>query len=97
MVLDSHGELPEKLNPRLVYLIGDPAKWAVFRCPCGRGHQVSLNLAHAERAHWTVDIDEQQRPTIKPSVDVRDLRRCHFWLSQGRVSWCPNASSQSSR
>jgi hypothetical protein len=31
MVLDSYGELPQKLNPRLAYLIGDPANWAAGR------------------------------------------------------------------
>lgn len=97
VALDSRGELPRKLDPRRVYLIGDPAKWAVFRCPCGQGQQVSLNLVHRDRAHWTVGVDDQQRPTIKPSIDIRDLRRCHFWLTAGRVNWCSKAPPHSSR
>ena len=92
VMLDNRSELPQNLNPRCVYLIGDPPRWAEFCCPCGWGHQVTLNLAHVNRADWTVIVDEQQRPTITPSVDVRDLRRCHFWLRAGRVSWCPKAA-----
>ena len=40
-------DLPRRLNPRCLYLVGAPLKWAIFRCPCGTGHQIDLNLAHA--------------------------------------------------
>jgi hypothetical protein len=97
VTLNSRGQLPQSLDPRRIYLIGDPAKWAVFRCPCGRGHEVSLNLAHTGRPRWIVTIDDQHRPTVEPSIDVRDGRRCHFWLKAGQVRWCPKASSQPRR
>ena len=43
-------DLPRPLNPRCLYLVGEPPKWAIFRCPCGTGHQIDLNLAHARPA-----------------------------------------------
>ena len=81
-------ELPRRLSPRRVYLIGTPAKWAVFRCPCGTGHRVDLNLAHEGRPRWSVTLGPAHRPSLRPSVDVRASRRCHFWLTDGRVRWC---------
>lgn len=81
------GQVPQKLKPRRLYAIGSPHKWVVFECPCGRGHQIHLNLAHPGRAQWTLAVDEQGRPTLFPSIDVRAERRCHYWLRHGRTHW----------
>jgi hypothetical protein len=85
-------DLPQRLDPHALYLVGLPEKWATFDCPCGTGHVVELNLLHPERAHWTVRLDEAGGPSLHPSVDVRARRRCHFWLGSGRVRWCPDRS-----
>jgi hypothetical protein len=84
-------DLPRLLNPRCLYLVGDPPKWAIFRCPCGTGHQIDLNLAHADRPRWNVAFNLQNRPSLRPSVDVQDERRCHFWLTSGEVCWCQDS------
>lgn len=89
-------DLPRKLNPRRLYLVGTPPKWAVFRCPCGTGHRIDLNLAHPGRARWTVVLDAENQPSLRPSVDVRAERRCHFWLTAGEVRWCLDSGRQSS-
>jgi hypothetical protein len=82
----SRANIPEAIPRRAVTLIGEPPKWAVIPCPCGRGHVIDLNLAHASGAQWQVHGDEN--PTIKPSVDVQDpAGRCHFRLTGGRVRW----------
>lgn len=81
-------DLPSRLHPSRLYLVGTPAKWAVFRCPCGTGHQIDLNLMHAGLARWTITLDSQCRPSVHPSIDVRADRRCHFWLTVGEVRWC---------
>jgi len=80
-------DLPRLLNPRCLYLVGEPPKWAIFRCPCGTGHQIDLNLAHAGRPRWNVAFNPQNRPSLRPSVDVQDEWRCHFWLTSGEVRW----------
>lgn len=85
-MLERRSDLPTILHPRRMYLLGQPEKWAVFACPCGRGHAIDLNLSHSGRARWAVM--GKDRPTIYPSVDVRGDRRCHFWLSDGLVCWC---------
>lgn len=79
-------QLPARMHPRRVYVLGSPAKWAILECPCGRGHQIQLNLAHPGRAQWTL-MNDAKGPTLRPSIDVRDARRCHFWLRNGTVEW----------
>lgn len=81
-------DLPRRLNPRRLYLVGEPPKWAILRCPCGTGHQIDLNLVHVGRPRWDVAFNRQNRPSLRPSVDVQSERRCHFWLTSGEVRWC---------
>jgi Family of unknown function (DUF6527) len=86
--LSRRSDLPRRLHPQRLYLIGTPEKWAIFRCPCGTGHQIDLNLAHPGRPRWSVTLDPERRPSLRPSIDVRATRRCHFWLTNGQVRWC---------
>lgn len=80
-------DLPATLHARRIYVVGSPNKWAVLECPCGRGHQIQLNLAHAGRPRWSVTFDGRGGPSISPSVDIRGDQRCHFWLRQGTTRW----------
>jgi hypothetical protein len=86
--LDRRANLPRRLHPQRLYLIGTPEKWAIFRCPCGTGHQIDLNLVHPSRPRWSVTLGPEKRPSLRPSIDVRAARRCHFWLTNGEVRWC---------
>lgn len=89
MVVPSQGDVPTPLPRRKVVLIGSPPKWAVMACPCGHNHRIDLNLAHGDRARWTVE--GRRRPSISPSVDVKNPgSRCHFWLRGGQVRWVTN-------
>ncbi|MGH1564559.1 DUF6527 family protein [Mumia sp. DW29H23] len=81
------GDLPAAMNPRRIYRLGNPGKWAVLECPCGRGHVIELNLAHAGRDRWTLTTDPEGRPSTRPSIDSRGASRCHFWLRGGRIDW----------
>ncbi|PZS01480.1 MAG: hypothetical protein DLM56_14745 [Pseudonocardiales bacterium] len=85
--LGGRGDLPATLNPRRAYQLGEPGKWAVLACPCGRGHVIELNLAHPDQARWRLSAGRGGLPSLAPSVDVRAERRCHFWLRGGRVRW----------
>lgn len=90
VVTHGRGDLPTKLNPRRVYQLGEPGKWAVLECPCGRGHRLELNLAHPSRTRWTLTTTAGSLdgpPSLSPSVDCKAERRCHFWLREGRVRW----------
>lgn len=84
--LEHRALLPPGLHPRLLYVVGNPPKWAVFDCPCGTGHDIQLNLGSTQRSRWTLLL--QEKPTIHPSVDYRAPdRRCHFFVRDGRVVW----------
>ncbi len=83
-------DVPDHLDPKSIYVAGTVKvpKWAVFICPCEHPHRVTLSLqsSHAER--WRI-TDRRPGPTISPSVDVLDSRRCHFWVKRGQVQWVP--------
>ena len=87
----SRAEVPRDGSRRQVALVqsGEIQKWALFWCPCGRGHRIELNLDSSHSPHWRLHLDGRGRPSISPSVDVRDAWGCHFWLTDGRVRWCP--------
>lgn len=73
---------------RLVVVRGEAPKWALMRCPCGCGERLQLSLAIERRPRWVVDIDRLGRPTVVPSVRIRNGCRAHFHLRGGRVEWC---------
>lgn len=86
-------DVPAVLAPDAIYVVGSDAmpKWAVFRCPCQRGHPVTLRLQPG-RSSWRVS-NVRGGPSISPSVDVRgDWKggeRCHYWVRRGVVHWVP--------
>ncbi len=92
--LTDRSELPDDLDPQRLYLIGEPPKWAVLKCPCGTGHQIDLNLSSPGRPRWTVTFDTRSRPSLSPSVNVTGDRRCHFWIRHGHVRWCADTRTQ---
>ena len=81
-------DVPDDLDPTSIYIAGTVKlpKWAVFMCPCERPHRVTLSLQPSDPERWRV-MDQRPGPTIFPSVDVSDWRRCHFWVKKGRVRW----------
>jgi len=91
--ISHRSELPDHLDQRRLYLIGDPPKWAVLACPCGTGHQIDLNLSSPGRPRWKVTLDYRNRPSVSPSIHVMSERRCHFWLDHGFIRWCAITNS----
>jgi hypothetical protein len=82
--------LPTKLPRRNLVLTRDGAEdWCVgFRCPCGCGRTVELLVIDEADPRWDISIDDQRRPTLTPSVWLRDGCRSHFLIQRGRVKWC---------
>jgi hypothetical protein len=80
--------LPDPLPPRRLYILGDPPQWAIFNCPCGAGHDIMLRIDDAGSWRFTTSR-WRRRPTVRPSIDAEgpDHRRCHYWVTNGRVSW----------
>jgi hypothetical protein len=86
-LVESVGAVPEILPGDTIVLVGsERQKWAVFDCPCGAGHRVTLNLQPSHYPVWRASR-RGHRLTIWPSVDVRDARRCHYFITNGFVRW----------
>jgi hypothetical protein len=61
--------------------------WALFRCPCGCGHVISLSLQRNNKPSWKVQKNSSGRPTVHPSVLQTKGCHSHFWIKDGRVCW----------
>lgn len=89
MLFDQRTAVPDQLPRHCIALVShEPTKpkWVVFQCPCGYGHQIALNLQRSLSPSWRLDLTSRG-PSIFPSIDVRESRRCHFWLRHGHVVW----------
>lgn len=85
---ESQAEVPERLPADTLAVVGtaERPKWAILKCPCGRGHVLTVNLSRMRRPRWRLAVDDAG-PTLSPSIDYVGDHRCHFWLREGRVSW----------
>lgn len=61
--------------------------WALFRCPCGCRHVISLSLQRIHKPSWNVHKNLSGRPTVHPSVCQTKGCHSHFWIKDGRVRW----------
>ncbi|WP_319003147.1 DUF6527 family protein [Acidovorax radicis] len=59
-----------------------------MKCPCGCGRILELLLIPEAHPRWKLTVDSGGRPTLHPSVWVKDGCRSHFWLRQGQIEWC---------
>jgi hypothetical protein len=73
---------------RDIYLVekGRRRAWAVFNCPCGRGHRLVVNLSTSRRPHWTVSV-RKGLASMWPSLWLKQQCRSHFWIRRNRVYW----------
>jgi len=78
--------LPRK---NLVLAREDGEDWCVgLLCPCGCGRTIELQVFPEARPSWQLAVDNKNRPTLHPSVWVKDGCKSHFWLRKGKVFWC---------
>jgi hypothetical protein len=84
---EARHEVPTSIARHTLVVVGavSSPKWAVFECPCGRGHQLMVSLVPSHPRHWSLTC-AGERPSLFPSVDFKHAHgRCHFWLTDGRV------------
>lgn len=81
--------LPPVLPWRGLILARDDGEdWSVgFHCPCGCRRRIELLLVAEARPRWDLTEDKKGRPTLSPSVWLKDGCRSHFWLRGGRIEW----------
>jgi hypothetical protein len=60
--------------------------WAVFNCPCERGHRLVVNLSRTRLPFWEVSV-RKGRASFWPSLWMRGLCKSHFWIRGNRVYW----------
>jgi hypothetical protein len=82
--------LPDALPFRgLVLARDDGEDWCVgIRCPCGCGRKIELLVIREAKPRWDLKVDTAGRPTLAPSVWLRDGCKSHFWIHRGVVKWC---------
>lgn len=83
-------ELPDRLAARTIYAVGDSGQYwlAAMRCPCECGDIIQLAMLHGQRPRWSLSDRNLRFPTLTPSVDRTVRCRSHFFLRNGRISWC---------
>jgi len=84
-------DLPDRLEHRTLYVVGEPnyPLHASMACPRRQCPTVlNMNLAPDERPQWSLKADANGRPTLSPSVWERTSCGCHFFLRNGKIVWC---------
>jgi hypothetical protein len=87
---DGESALPASLPDGTIAVVGSQAtpKWAIFKCPCERGHVVRVNLSPSSWPYWRLSVDVDGLPSLRPSIDFMEANfRCHFLLIRGQVFW----------
>lgn len=88
ITLEADG-LPNRLPSRDLLLLRDAGEnWSIgMRCPCGCGQPIELPLLAEVKPRWNIRVDQKNRPTLSPSVWLRDGCRSHFFVRNGRIVW----------
>ena len=83
-------ELPDVVDPRTVYVVGEGHHlWFVaLVCPCGCGETLQMSLHTEGRPRWRLMRHRDGTVSLRPSVWRRTNCRSHFFLRRGRIEWC---------
>jgi hypothetical protein len=87
-VVDSAADPRREIGRGKLVLIGsaERPKWLRFRCPCGCGGTVSLNLMGSHTPRWTFEQHPDNTLSVRPSVDATACGS-HYWIRGSRVVW----------
>jgi hypothetical protein len=82
-------DMPDEIDTRLVYLVGDRSDpWcAVMTCPCGCGARIDLSLVKQDSPHWRLSTHWNRSVSVHPSIWRIRGCRSHFFLRRGRIHW----------
>ena len=83
-------EFPDRLQPFVIYLAGEPAcLWgAAMSCPCGCGDPIELNLLKQVRPRWSATVHADKVASLHPSVWRSKGCKSHFFVRNGKIDWC---------
>lgn len=93
---DCRSSVPGHVPRRTIAIVGtrERPKWAIFECPCGRRHQITLNLSELRKPFWRIE-PHQRGPSLRPSVDAYAPFDCHYWIRAGRVHFVRSVQERS--
>lgn len=87
-------ELPpeNEIEDNRIYIVGDKGyEWlAAFKCPCGCGDLIQLNLLEKGEHVWRIVRRKPQKISIAPSIDRTIGCKSHFTVTNGVVIWWIN-------
>ncbi len=81
-------DLPDALEPKTLYLVGDRTPWAAaLLCPCGCRDVIQISLIANDNPRWRIFEHTDSTMSIFPSI--RRIKNCrsHFFLRRGRIGW----------
>lgn len=83
-------ELPDKLKSKTLYIVGEDGHlwFAAMICPCGCRETLQLGLLKDTSPRWTIETTRTGLPSLRPSVWRQVGCRSHFFLTNGRITWC---------
>ena len=64
---------------------GEKAYYAMFKCPCGCGEDIYLNLIPDTRPCWLYNLHDDQSVSLQPSINRQVGCKSHFWMRAGNV------------
>ena len=86
--LESSVDPSTELKAGKLVLIGpkQKPKWLRFKCPCGCGDVIALNLMASHYPRWSVETHENGTLSAMPSVDAKTCGS-HFWIRRNKIRW----------
>jgi Family of unknown function (DUF6527) len=86
-VVKTMSAVPSEIG-RDIYIVekGGRRVWAVFNCPCERGHRIVVNLSRSRRPHWGVSV-RRGLASFWPSLWLKQDCKSHFWIRNSRIYW----------
>ena len=80
---------PESVPPQKIFIVqeGVQPDSLIFKCPCGCGADIHLNLLKDAKPRWHFKINKRGNISIYPSVRRTKGCQSHFYLSNSRVDW----------
>lgn len=92
LIFIENDELDENeiIQGRTVYIARESdILWeAGMKCPCGCKDRIVVQLIPEAKPHWKFSQNTLNVPTLHPSVFKQTGCKAHFWLRDGRISWC---------
>jgi hypothetical protein len=89
-------ELPDVLDPKDVYVLGEGQyRWFVgMMCPCGCGETVQMSLLKDAKPRWSLVEHTDGTISLHPSVWRKIGCRSHFFLRHGVIQWCNGGTAE---